>query len=65
MSDIGQLIEMILAGIFNTFSQMARIEFLGTNLLQFSLGLLICNAVVSLMIIVNNSTNRTFERRYK
>lgn len=63
MNEFSNLLEILFQGIFNTFSFMEDIEFLGTNLLQVSIAFLIANALVSLMIVVNQTKIRTGDRK--
>lgn len=63
MEEFHIIIEMLFIGIFNTFNEMKNIEFLGTNLLQLTIGFIIANALVNLMIVVNKSRNKTGDKK--
>lgn len=58
MQDFDRLFFIIFQGIFNTFDALSRVEILGTNLLQIMISFMIANALVSLLIVTNNSSIR-------
>lgn len=63
MSEIGQLLEILFQGIFNTWETMRNIDILGTDLLTICVTFLIANALVSLMIVVNHTKMRVGDRK--
>lgn len=61
--NLGPIIQFVINGIMSIFSQLQNIEFLGTNMLQFSVTLMIIGTMVPLIITIAKSFS--FAPRYE
>lgn len=61
--NLGPIIQFIINGIMSIFNQLQNIEFLGTNMLQFLVTLLIIGTMIPLLFTLARGTTYKVGKR--